>query len=79
MDNFFTKIKKLLFTDIVNKFTDTSAHAANAAPKSIHKGKTRIKEQLSSHWDLDYLSKQELEDIYAKAAAKQDKDNKMPK
>ena len=60
-------IKTLLFTNIVNKLKDTSAYSSNAAPKSIHKGKKRVKEQLSSHWDLDYISKKELDDRYAQA------------
>ena len=35
-------------------------------PEDLHRGRHRIKETFPSHWDLDYMPREELEDVLAK-------------
>ena len=35
-------------------------------PEDLHRGRHRIKETFTSHWDLDYMPREELEDVLAK-------------
>lgn len=35
-------------------------------PEDLHRGRHRIKETFTSHWDLDYMPRGELEDVLAK-------------
>jgi hypothetical protein len=64
MLDWIARVKHILLANTSKQTQNTSAHVSNA-PKEIHKGKKRIKDQISTHWDLDYLSKQELEKIYS--------------
>lgn len=38
-----------------------AAHPSGPAPEPLHRGRRRLKETYTSHWDLDYLPRDELE------------------
>lgn len=40
-----------------------SAHAGDNDPDDLHRGRRRIKETFTNHWDLDYLPRDEVERI----------------
>lgn len=42
----------------------TAAYPATEEPEQIHKGKRRLKENYTNHWDMDYLSRKEVERLY---------------
>ena len=37
------------------------AHASDDDPEDLHRGRRRLKETYTSHWDLDYLPREEAE------------------
>jgi hypothetical protein len=43
----------------------TAAHPAPEEAEALHVGKRRIKENYTSHWDLDYLPRAEVDKIWA--------------
>jgi hypothetical protein len=43
----------------------TAAVTSADEPKALHAGRRRIKECHTSHWDLDYLPREEAEKIMA--------------
>ena len=43
----------------------TAAVPGRAEPQELHRGKRRLKETYTSHWDLDYLPREEMEKIIA--------------
>ncbi len=51
--------------DLAEKPISTAAFAANKEPAQLHKGKRRLKENYTSHWDLDYLPRKEVDKIWA--------------
>lgn len=46
-----------------DKPISTAAFAVNKEPEPLHKGKRRLKENYTSHWDLDYLPRKEVDKI----------------
>lgn len=40
-----------------------AAHGSEEDPEQLHRGRRRLKETYTSHWDLDYLSREEVERI----------------
>ncbi|MBK8816890.1 MAG: hypothetical protein IPN42_15895 [Methylococcaceae bacterium] len=44
----------------------TAAFPGTEEPEQIHKGKRRLKENYTNHWDMDYLSRQEIDKLYQK-------------
>ena len=44
----------------------TAAFTSTDLAEELHKGKRRLKENYTSHWDLDYLPREEVEEILAK-------------
>jgi hypothetical protein len=50
---------------IDEKLNLTAAVTNTDEPKALHAGRRRIKECHTSHWDLDYLSREEAEKIMA--------------
>lgn len=73
MNALFTKIVGLLKSDHYGENTidipdhpiSTSAFAVNEEPEQLHQGKRRLKESYTSHWDLDYLPRKEVDKILA--------------
>ena len=43
----------------------TAAFAVNKEAEQLHQGKRRLKESYTSHWDLDYLPRKEVDKILA--------------
>jgi hypothetical protein len=42
----------------------TAAFPGAEEPEQIHKGKRRLKENYTNHWDMDYLPRQEIDKLY---------------
>lgn len=40
---------------------ESGAHPGGQPPRELHKGRRRLKENYTSHWDLDYLPREEVE------------------
>ena len=51
--------------DLAEKPISTAAFAVNEEPEQLHQGKRRLKESYTSHWDLDYLPRKEVDKILA--------------
>lgn len=51
--------------DLAEKTISTAAFTVNEEPKQLHQGKRRLKENYTSHWDLDYLPRKEVDKILA--------------
>jgi hypothetical protein len=51
--------------DLAEKPISTAAFAVNKEPEQLHQGKRRLKESYTSHWDLDYLPRKEVDKILA--------------
>ena len=49
--------------DLAEKPISTAAFAVNKQLEQLHKGKRRLKENYTSHWDLDYLPRKEVDKI----------------
>ena len=45
---------------------ESGAHPSDQRPEELHRGRRRLKETYTSHWDLDYLSREEMERILRK-------------
>lgn len=39
-------------------------------PEDLHRGRHRLKETYTSHWDLDYMPREELEEVLSGEADK---------
>ncbi len=50
---------------LTEKPISTAAFAVNEEPEQLHQGKRRLKESYTSHWDLDYLPRKEVDKILA--------------
>lgn len=57
--------------DPAETFISTAAVPGAEEPKELHPGRRRLKENFTSHWDLDYLPRKEVDKIMAKAQEKQ--------
>jgi hypothetical protein len=42
---------------------DEGAAHPGDEPESLHPGRRRLKEEFTSHWDLDYMPREELEKL----------------
>lgn len=42
---------------------ENPAHGMDEDPEELHRGRRRLKETYTSHWDLDYLPREELEEV----------------
>ncbi|SOC26980.1 hypothetical protein SAMN05877962_12744 [Alloalcanivorax xenomutans] len=42
---------------------DSGAAHAGDEPEDLHRGRHRLKERYTSHWDLDYLSQEDLDEL----------------
>jgi hypothetical protein len=51
-------------------FTRTAAVPGPEEPKALHPGRRRVKENFTSHWDLDYLPRKEVDKIMEEARSK---------
>ena len=51
--------------DLAVKPISTGAFSVNEEPEQLHQGKRRLKENYTSHWDLDYLPRKEVDKILA--------------
>jgi len=40
---------------------ESGAHPGDQAPEELHKGRRRLKESYTSHWDLDYMPRADME------------------
>lgn len=72
MNAMFTKIVSMLkrnrhiepSIDLSEKAISTAAFPGAEEPEQIHKGKRRLKENYTNHWDMDYLSRQDVDKLY---------------
>ena len=51
--------------DRPEKPISTAAFVVNTEHEQLHKGKIRLKENFTSHWDLDYLPRKEVDKLLA--------------
>jgi len=74
MNPLFAKILGLLKNDQKIESTidlsdtniiSTAAVPQTEEPEPLHQGKRRLKESYTSHWDLDYLPRKEVDRIMA--------------
>ncbi|MBQ25641.1 MAG: hypothetical protein CL546_11965 [Alcanivorax sp.] len=47
-----------------------AAHGSDEDPEPLHRGRRRLKETYTSHWDLDYMPRDELEEVLSGEADK---------
>jgi len=47
-----------------------AAHGSDEDPEPLHRGRRRLKETYTSHWDLDYMPREELEEVLSGEADK---------
>lgn len=52
-----------------------AAHGSDEDPEPLHRGRRRLKETYTSHWDLDYMPRDELEDVLSGEAKKTARDD----
>lgn len=45
-------------------------------PEDLHRGRRRLKESHTSHWDLDYMSREDMEELARANRKSADKDDK---
>lgn len=72
MNAMFAKIVSMLMrdrhaenlVDLAENPISTAAFPGAEEPEQIHKGKRRLKENYTNHWDLDYLPRQEVDKLY---------------
>jgi hypothetical protein len=50
--------------DLPSKTMSTAAFPGVEEPEQIHKGKRRLKENYTNHWDMDYLPRQSIDNLY---------------
>ena len=50
--------------DLPEHTISTAAFPGAEEPEQIHKGKRRLKENYTNHWDLDYLPRKEVDKLY---------------
>jgi hypothetical protein len=82
MNQLLANIRRLIRSEdnVVDPGEDavsTAAHPAAEEAEMLHPGKRRIKEKYTSHWDLDYLPRAEVDRILAEI--RQDKQDDGPK
>jgi len=73
MNRLFAKIVGLLKSnrkvensiDLSKSSVSTAAVLGAKEPEQLHQGKRRLKESYTSHWDLDYLPRREVDKIAA--------------
>jgi hypothetical protein len=74
MNRIFGKVVSILMSneisepsfDTSEKTISTAAFPGTEEPEQIHKGKRRLKENYTNHWDMDYLSRQDVDKLYQK-------------
>ena len=72
MNAMFAKIVSMLSSNghaepsigMPDKAISTAAFPGTEEPEQIHKGKRRLKENYTNHWDMDYLSRQDVDFLY---------------
>ena len=47
-----------------------AAHGSDEDPQPLNRGRRRLKETYTSHWDLDYMPREELEAVLSDEAEK---------
>jgi hypothetical protein len=80
MNPLFAKMLGLLKSDRkIENIIDLSENAVSTAavlqadePEPLHQGKRRLKESYTSHWDLDYLPRKEVDKIMLKIQSRKD-------
>jgi hypothetical protein len=85
MNTLVAKIVSLLKSDRypenpinpTEKTVSTGAFSVNKEPEQLHQGKRRLKENYTSHWDLDYLPSKEVERILAEIQSRNPKDKSL--
>lgn len=81
MSHLFDSIKQTVFArlnhysgDIDNELPEESSQTAavtcRAESKALHPGRRRLKENYTSHWDLDYLPREEMDQLIEKSKDK---------
>ena len=45
-------------------------------PEDLHRGRRRLKESHTSHWDLDYMSREEMEKLAEASREARDKEHR---
>ena len=73
MNQLFAKMLSLLKSDqqaenpsnLSDNGISTAAVPGVEEPEPLHQGKRRLKENYTSHWDLDYLPRKEVDKLLA--------------
>ncbi|MEQ3724557.1 hypothetical protein [Alcanivorax sp.] len=77
-------LKEKLFPARQPQHEEVSAHEPREyhpahegeTPEDLHRGRHRLKETYTSHWDLDYMPRDELEEVLSDESDKPDGDDK---
>ena len=85
MNTLVAKIVSLLKSDrypenpinSTEKHVSTGAFSVNKEPEQLHQGKRRLKENYTSHWDLDYLPSKEVERLLVEIQSRNPKDKSL--
>jgi hypothetical protein len=67
MNQWLKHLRRLLESSEIipdDPLASTAAHPASEEAEVLHVGKRRIKENYTSHWDLDYLPRAEVDIIF---------------
>lgn len=81
MSHLFDSIKKMVFArlnhyggdkgnELSEEPSQTAAVTCRAESKALHPGRRRLKENYTSHWDLDYLPREEIDRLIEKSQDK---------
>ena len=58
--------------DLSENTISTAAVPQTDEPEPLHQGKRRLKESYTSHWDLDYLPRKDVDKIMLKIQSRKD-------
>ena len=80
MNQLFAKTLSLLKSDhhaenpsiLSESFISTAAVPGVEEPEQLHHGRRRLKENYTSHWDLDYLPRKEVDKLLAEIQNRRD-------
>ncbi len=53
----------------------SAAHPSDEEPEEVHPGRRNLKQSYTSHWDLDYMSREEVERLFDEGKKSRKADN----
>ena len=55
--------------------SDSAAHPADEEAEEVHPGRRNLKQSYTSHWDLDYMPREDVERLFDEAKKSRKEDN----